>query len=195
MVHMDRPTILVSSSVYGQEYLLDQVFAVLRGYGYRVWMSCKGTVPIDPSKTAFENCLTAVDQSCAVLGIINGKYGSGVDGDALSITHQEMQRAIDLGKPRFFAVHRDVITARNVLRQFRNEADGKTPRHHSFFKATTVLDDIRILDLYEQATRSDIPLAERKGNWVQPYQEASDLLLFIESQFGDIERFKSLIEL
>jgi hypothetical protein len=186
------PTVLVSSTVYGQEQLLDQVFAVLKGYGYHVWMSHKGTIPLDPHKTALENCLAAVEQASVVFGIINGRYGSGKEGDELSITHREILRAIELGKPRFLAVDRDVMTAREVLKQFRNDEKG-TPRHHSYFKPNAVLQDIRVLDIYEAAVRSDLPLAERKGNWVQQYQETNDLFLFIESQFADIERLRKLI--
>lgn len=55
------PIIMVSSSVYGIEDLLDQVFAMLRGFGYTVWMSHAGTIPINPGKSNFENCLAAVE--------------------------------------------------------------------------------------------------------------------------------------
>lgn len=189
---MATPTIVVSSAVYGQEALLDQIFAVLRGYGYRVWMSHKGTIPLDPSKTAFENCLAAVESADATLGIINGRYGSGRKGSELSITHREMLRAIDLEKPRFFAVHRDVIIARQLLRQFRQDRKG-TPRPHTYFKPTAILEDIRVLDLYDSATRASVALSERKGNWVQQYIDDAALLLFIESQFSDIKRFEALI--
>lgn len=191
--HLTQPTIVVSSSVYGQEALLDQIFAVLRGYGYGVWMSHKGTIPLDPKLTAFENCLAAVEKCDAMFGIITGRYGSGKIEDELSITHREMLKAIELEKPRFFAVQRDVILARQLLRQFRNDEHGK-PRPHTFFRATPALDDIRVIDLYDAATRASLELQERKGNWVQQFDDASSLLLFVETQFSDIERFKKIIE-
>lgn len=97
--------LLVSSTVYGFEDLLDQVYAVLHGFGYEVWMSHKGTVPVDPGKTAFENCLEAVDRCDLFLSIITPFYGSGkVDGE-LSITHQELLRAIEKNKPRWIVAH------------------------------------------------------------------------------------------
>lgn len=52
-------TILVSSTVYGIEELLDRVYVLLTAYGYDVWMSHKGTVPVRSDRTAFENCLAA----------------------------------------------------------------------------------------------------------------------------------------
>ena len=38
-------TIMVSSTVYGIEELLDRVYTLLTAYGYEVWMSHKGTIP------------------------------------------------------------------------------------------------------------------------------------------------------
>ncbi len=111
--------LMVSSTVYGIESLLDQIYAILTGYGYEVWMSHKGTLPLDPHKTAFENCLSAVDSCDVFLGIITGRYGSGrVPGQA-SITHQEVVRAVESQKLRWFLVHYDVTIARQLLQQFR----------------------------------------------------------------------------
>ena len=54
--------ILVSSAVYGMEELLDQIYGLLVSFGYEVWMSHKGTVPITSSGTAFDKCLEAVEK-------------------------------------------------------------------------------------------------------------------------------------
>jgi len=37
-----KSTIMVSSTVYGSEEMLDQVYAALHSYGYKVWMSRAG---------------------------------------------------------------------------------------------------------------------------------------------------------
>jgi putative SOS response-associated peptidase YedK len=84
----DRLTILVSSTVYGIEELLDRVHVVLVQYGYDVWMSHKGTMPVLPNRTAFENCLAAVEACDLFLGIITTQYGSGILAKGQrSITH------------------------------------------------------------------------------------------------------------
>jgi hypothetical protein len=41
--------LMVSSAVYGQQAFLDQVFGILEGYGYEVWMSHKGTIRPTPN--------------------------------------------------------------------------------------------------------------------------------------------------
>ena len=93
-----RVTVLVASSVYGYEGLLEQVFAVLSAYGFKVLMSHKGTIPLDPNRTALQNCLQAVRNCDVFLGIITGRYGSGRVKNALSITHREILEAIKLAK-------------------------------------------------------------------------------------------------
>ena len=56
--------VTVSSSVYGIEELLDRVYTLLTAFGYEVWMSHKGTMPVFSDRSNFENCLAAVSE-CA----------------------------------------------------------------------------------------------------------------------------------
>ena len=60
MARTGPPIIMVSSSVYGFEQTLDQIDAVLRGFGYRVWMSHNNTLPVNSKFSNFQNCLRAV---------------------------------------------------------------------------------------------------------------------------------------
>jgi hypothetical protein len=174
--------VLVSSSVYyGNSTLLDQIYAVLTRFGYEVWMSHKGTMPVNSTATAFDNCLTAVERCDAFLGIITGWYGSGVEPGQIGITHKELLEAINQDKLRWFLAHQDVTLARQLLKQFRFNPDG-TPKPLDF-KSTPVLSDIRVLDMYESAIRNDLPLARRTGNWVQPYSSDKEALQFVRTQF------------
>lgn len=184
--------VMVSSPVYGMEDLLNQIYALLTGYGYTVWMSHKGTLPVDSRKSNFENCLNAVDACDVFLGILTGRYGSGREPGALSITHQEIRRAVALDKLRYFLVHHDVTVARQLLRQFRYDREGQ--RLPFTLQKTAVLDDVLVLDLYEEVIQNDSPLAARRGNWVQPYYGTPELLHFIESQFMDAARVRAMLE-
>lgn len=73
--------ILVSSSVYGFEELLESTYALLDSYGYEVLMSHKGTLPVDPNNSALDSCLDAVQECDIFLGVILPRYGSGVEED------------------------------------------------------------------------------------------------------------------
>ena len=112
-----KPIIMVSSAVYGIEELLESIYGILNTAGFTVWMSHKGTVPVDPDKSNFENCLAAVESCDLFLGILTTSYGSGRDGDGLSITHQEILQALKLEKPRWFLAHHDLVFARGLLRE------------------------------------------------------------------------------
>lgn len=187
-------TIMVSSTVYGSEEMLDQVYAALSSFGYNVWMSRAGTIPVHPHKSNFQNCIAAVRDCDVFLGIITNRYGSGRRGTDLSITHQEVLKAIEIRKPAWFLVDHDVVVARQLLRQFRFTKH-RPPRKRKglIFEPTAVLDDLRILDMYESAMRTDIPLPERTGNWVQEYIDTSDILRFLEAQFSDISGLSAFL--
>lgn len=186
-----RPIVMVASSVYGIEELLNQIYALLVGYGYRVWMSHKGTVPVDSRLSNFENCLAAVDQCDVFLGLVTGRYGSGRDAGSLSIFHHEVLRAIQQDKLRYFLTHHDVSLARTLLQQFRFDKDGN--RLPLTLRRMTVLDDARILDLYDEIIRDGVPLSERRGNWAQSYFSWSDALLYVDQQFADPTRIRAML--
>ena len=188
-------TIMVSSTVYGIEELLDRVFTLLTAYQYEVWMSHKGTVPVFSNRTAFENCLAAVEKCDLFLGIITPHYGSGQDPkrpNEPSISHREMQTAIKLKKPRWLLAHDHVVFARLLLNHLGFK--GKEGRKKLTLKKTPLLDDLRVLDLYEEATIDlpEVSLDERDGNWVQKFRSIEDGSLFVGAQFfryQEVEQF------
>lgn len=186
-----RPIIMVSSTVYYQQSFLDQVFGVLEGFGYTVWMSHAGTLPVNPGVSNFENCLRAVDTCEGFLGIITGRYGSGKEQGSKSITHREMDRAMSKRKPAWFLIHHDVVVARQLLRQFKPKP--AAVRWEFDFKPTPVLEDLRVLEMYEKAMQNTIPLADRRGNWVQEFVYSHEALRFVEAQFSDKNRMRSLL--
>jgi hypothetical protein len=188
-------TIFVSSTVFGIEELLDRVYTLLTSYGYEVWMSHKGTLPVRSDRTAFENCLAAVEKCDLFLGIVTPYYGSGRDPEKPeepSITHQEMRKAIELNKPRWILAHDHVVFARSLLANLGFK--GKDGRKNLRLNRKPILDDLRILDMYEEATidATDTPLADRNGNWVQKFQNTEDGSTFIGAQFfryQEVEQF------
>lgn len=198
--------IMVSSTVYGIEELLEQVYALLSGFGYEVWMSHKGTVPISPNQTALESCLVAAERCDLFLSIITPQYGTGMVKGQLSITHQELLRAIELDKPRWILAHDHVVFARSLLRKLGAKSqqerdkllrtlgfddDDKLKKLRN--EEQLVFDDFRVIDMYEAAIRHDLKVyQDRKGNWVQKFGEPDDVKLFSTAQFSryrDVQKF------
>ena len=125
-------------------------------------------------------------------GIIRPFYGSGKVG-ARSIVHEEMLRAVRLSKPRWFVVHGHVAFARQLLRQYRFRDKGKRNPRFTFRK-TPVMDDVRVLDLYEDVTRSDIPVERRTGQWVQPFHALGDILGFVKTNLSDLPNVRAICD-
>ena len=183
-------TILVSSTVYGIEELLERIYSLLTEFGYEVWMSHKGTLPVFSSRSAFENCLAGVEKCDLFLGLITPHYGSGKDKDGLSITHRELRRAVELNKPRWLLAHDHVVFARSLLRHLGYS--GIEGRKSLRLEKNPILDDLRVVDMYEEAILSDVSLQERQGNWVQKFTNDEEAALFATAQFfryQEVEQF------
>ncbi|TGE25194.1 DUF4062 domain-containing protein [Hymenobacter aquaticus] len=189
-----KPILLVSSAVFGYEELLDRLYAILDKLGFEVWMSHKGTLPIDPNISALESCRKAVARCDYFLSIILPRYGSGREGDTEeSITHQELREAIRLKKPRWVLAHDHVVFARGLLRSlgFKTAEDRKSLT----LKGTPIFDDLRLIDMYELASRNDILLLkDRQGNWVQQFSTDGEVLLFASSQFQRFQEAEAFVK-
>ncbi|HBL22544.1 MAG TPA: hypothetical protein DDZ40_00310 [Deltaproteobacteria bacterium] len=185
-------TVMVSSTVYGIEELLDRIYTLLTAFGYDVWMSHKGTVPVYSNRSAFENCIAAVDDCDLFLGLITPHYGSGKDGGGLSITHQELKRAIALNKPRWLLVHDHVVFARSLLSHLGYEREAG--RGNLSLKENRILDDLRVIDMYEEAVLSEKPLRDRQGNWVQKFRSDDDAALFATAQFSRYQEVEAFVQ-
>jgi hypothetical protein len=189
---LPKPRILVASSVYNFEDQLSQICAVLSGFGYEVWNSHLGTIPVNPGLSNQESCLAAVDECDLFLGIIRPSYGTGIVGGR-SITHDECLRAIDRSKPRWFMVHHDVAFARQLLKPYLFDEHGQLNTAFEF-KKTRVLEDRRVIDLYNDALLSNVPVDDRRGHWVQEFYRQPELLAFVNSQFTDLARVRKFCQ-
>lgn len=185
--------IMVASSVYGYETELDQICAVLGGYGYLVWNSHIGTIRNHPGRSNLDDCLEAVRQCDVFLGIIRPFYGSGVIGDR-SITHEEMRLAVSLKKPRWFLVHDHVTFTRQILRQYLIRKDGKPRKHPLRFRKTPVFDDLRVLAMYDDVVQSNVPVDQRKGHWAHEFHTHTQALDYIGTQFSDVDWVRQIVQ-
>jgi hypothetical protein len=187
-----KPTIFVSSTVYGIEELLERIYVLLSNFGYEVWMSHKGTMPVSSEKTAFENCLEAVGKCDTFLGIITPSYGSGIKDGDISITHHEILKAIELNKPRWMLAHENVVFARRLLIDLGLWPLSKDPP--ILKRGAKSITDLRVIQMYEDAVRHLIPLEERAGNWVQQFSTDEDALLFATAQFSRFQEAEKFIQ-
>jgi hypothetical protein len=181
---------MISSSVYGAQSLLRQTYATLLGFGYEVICSPVGTLPVNPKASNLSNCLRAVGECDIFIGFIRPIYGSGRDSKAhKSIAHLELEKAIELDRPRWMLAHSSVVKMRSLVRHVFYRKDG-TRNNQKFKELKGEFDDPRVIEMYELAadSRSRKPWSQRVNHWVHEYHYDFEALDFIRAQFGNQER-------
>ncbi|MBL8823793.1 MAG: DUF4062 domain-containing protein [Planctomycetia bacterium] len=186
--------IMVASTVYHFEDHLLQICGVLRNYGYHVLNSHAGTIHIPPGNSNLQACLKAVEECDLFLGIIRPFYGSGKIGER-SITHEEILHAVKLNKPRWFLAHTHVTFTRQFMRQYLFTKKGQRRKKQPVFKKTPVFDDLRVLEMYDDAIQAHVPIEKRASHWAQEYFHLSDAFVFIETQFRDVSKVRDALHI
>jgi hypothetical protein len=182
--------VMISSSVYGAQSLLRQTYATLLGFGYDVICSPVGTLPVNPKASNLNNCLRAVGECDIFIGFIRPIYGSGRDSKVdKSISHLELEKAIELDRPRWMLAHSSVVKMRSLVRHVFYRKDG-TRNNQKFKELKGEFDDPRVIEMYELAadSRSRKPWSQRVNHWVHEYHYDFEALDFISAQFGNPER-------
>jgi len=173
--------IMVASTVYQNRDLLLQICGILNTYGYHVINSEYGTLhpPLGMNNT--DACIAAVAECDIFFGIINPMYSTG-------ITHLEFQRAIAIDKPRRFIAHSFVTFSRKLLAQYMYADAAKTQRNNFEIQPTSVMDSVKVIDMYNDAVQINLAYEERKYHWVQEFFRPDEALRHVETLFRDIKR-------
>ena len=181
--------LMVASTVYNFEDQITQVCGVLSGFGYDVWNSHIGSIPLHAGRSNQQVCVSAARNCDVFVGFIRPCYGSGIIGER-SITHEEFRAAIRRRKPRWFMAHRDVTFSRQLLKPYMFKVNGSRTKFK--LRQNPVLDDLRVIDLYNDAVQSDVSPEKRKGHWVQEFYRMDEVLKHIEIQFKDVDRIRRI---
>jgi hypothetical protein len=181
MAKKRKINIMVASTVYQNSDLLLQICGILNSYGYHVINSEYGTLhpPLGMNNT--DACIAAVAECDIFFGIINPMYSTG-------ITHLEFQRAIAIDKPRRFIAHSFVTFSRKLLAQYMYADEAKTQRNDFEIHSTSVMDSVKVIDMYNDAVQINLDYDERKYHWVQEFFRPDEALRHVETLFRDIKR-------
>lgn len=126
-------------------------------------------------------CIAAVTECDIFFGIINPMYSTG-------ITHLEFQRAIAIDKPRRFIAHSFVTFSRKLLAQYMYADSAKTQRNNFEIQPSSVMDSVKVIDMYNDAVQINLAYEERKYHWVQEFFRPDEALRHVETLFRDIKR-------
>lgn len=188
--------VFVASTVYNFESDLNRIYDLLDNLGYDVYMSHKGSIPLNSRLSNLENCTNGVEECDVFVGFIRPSYGGVLEKGGKSITHYEFETAYKRIIPRFVLADYRVHFTREL---FRNNSviRSKTGEILNFddisFEKSNVM-DTRCVVMYNEAIKDkERPASKRTGNWVQSYYNLSDIQLHLDSQFKYSERIKRLM--
>ncbi len=192
--------VFVSSTVYDFETILRNIFIMLDGFGYDVYMSKEGTIPLNSRLSNLVNCVNGVDECDVFLGIVRPLIGSGVlEKGARSITAQEFDRAIELGMLRFILADYRVEFAHKFLNLMDQNPDDIPLNKEKIKDGKIIVKPNNLVhgecvDIYRSAIQNHIhPASARIGNWAQPFKDGEDILRFVEAQFKNVELIRNYI--
>ncbi len=198
--------IFVSSTVYDFEPQLEQVYAMLDSYGYDVYMSKMGTVPINSKLNNFINCTKGVEECDVFLGFIRPLLGTGIyDRRQPSVTEMEFDIALKKGILRFILADYKIEFAHQYLNltgqsvesipEFKEKITNNEDGSQNITRIPNRIIHPQCVTIYRKVIQSNIPqVMNRIGNWVQPYNNINDIRRFIEAQFQDVTRIKELLK-
>lgn len=177
---------MVGSTVYGFEDQLSQIVAQLQLLEYDVLNSHNGSIKVNPKLSNLENCIKAVEECDLFLGIIRPFYGTGNIGDK-NITFEEIKKAIELKKPYWFLVHRDVVFARELFKYLTLKSGDE------IVVSKNKLFDPRTIEVYEYVIENHIPVTLRNGNWAQQFYRLDEMMTYINTQFTDRDFVENIL--
>lgn len=204
-VERNHIKVFVSSTVYNFEDTLTDVYALLDGKGYDVYMSKEGTIPLNSRLNTFVNCTKGVEECDVFVGFIRPILGTGIPKKGeKSVTELEFHKTFDKGMVRFVLADYKVEFAH----QYFNLLDEDLSRIPDYkIKEVEQPDGNRVkeyhpnkivhrqcVELYRMAIQNEEKdFEKRKGNWVQAFKDREDIMRHLEAQFSDVERIKKLL--
>ena len=97
-----------------------------------------------------------------------------------------------MNKPRWLLAHEYIVFARSLL--INLGYNGKNGRKKLVLNKNPIIDDLRVIDMYEDAILSQKPLREKQGNWVQKFGSPDDAALFATAQFSRYQEVEAFIQ-
>ncbi len=191
--HKKYTKLMLASTVYGFEDQLSKIIHDVAERDFNVLSSFHGSIKVNPKLSNLENCVQAVEETDWFLGIVRPYYGTGNIGEK-NITFEEINRAIQLNKPRWFYIHRDVSFAEKILSriQVKNTEGSETKTPNELLPNHDI--DKEAIDLYNYVIKNEEKQIElRNGNWAQEFFVFTEALIYVRSQFLDFIFIENLL--
>ncbi len=199
------PKLMLASTVYGFEDQLSKIISDLEAKHYSILNSFYGSIKVDPNLSNLANCIQSVHDTDLFVGLVRPFYGTGNIRDKeakkpedKNITFEEIRKAIELEKPRWFYVHRDVDFGCKIFDYIEvnvteDEKKSGNIENKNVLKSNAFL-DMSTIDLYNFVIKDEQRnVALRNGNWAQDFYVMAEAKRYIQTQLQDTSFIVSLI--
>src|SRR2546425_2480079 len=164
---MARPRIFISSTYYDLRYVRADLERYIRDRGFDPILSERGHIPYGSEKRLEEYCYKEIELCDILVAIIGGRYGSpSTSDDMYSVAQMELKTAIDLGRPVY------VFVEKNVLAEYRTYEKNKGRKDINY----VAVDDPRVYGFLEEV------LALPVNNPVASFETAADITNYLQEQ-------------
>jgi HEAT repeat protein len=164
--------IFLSSTIFDLRDLRDALVQGIETDGHEVIASEKGTLPVNPGKHSYEQCLKAAAECDCLIAILDGRFGGEYPlGSNKSITEAEIEEALKQGKKTLVFVRQSVWDSlANQKAYVKDGADYKPIKN--------IVEDTRVFGIIDRIRRKP------QDNWIFQFNYPTDLLAQIRAQIG-----------
>lgn len=173
---MARPRIFISSTYYDLKHLRADLERYIRERSFDPILSERGHIPYGSETRLEEYCYKEVELCDILVSIVGGRYGTPSRDDSYSISQKELKTAIDLGRPVY------VFVEKNVLAEYRTYEKNKELKDISY----VAVDDVRVYRFLEEV------LALPFNNPVAPFETGADITNYLQEQWAGL--FQRLLQ-
>jgi hypothetical protein len=173
---MAKPRIFISSTYYDLKSIRSDLERFIRGRGFEPVMSERGHIPFQSDKALEEACYKEIEICDILVSIIGGRYGNESRTVPYSISQSELKTALNLGKPVY------IFVEKNVFYEYRTYEQNKDVKKIKY----TAVDDTRIYKFLEEV------MSLPSNNPVKDFENSGDIIEYLQEQWAGL--FQRLLE-
>lgn len=172
---MAAPRVFISSTYYDLKHVRNDIGDFIKSLGYEPVMHDRGGVAYTQTEPLEYDCYNELSNCDIIVCIIGNHFGTQSSSSDLSITMEELKKAIKSKKKIYVYISKDVY--------IENRTYVKNKETGSFVSAYT--DDIKIHEYIDELSQN------MKINPIEPFETTTDIIDNLRAQFAGL--FQNLI--
>lgn len=167
---MAKPRVFISSTYYDLRNVRADLERFTREVGYEPVLNERGQIPYHTEKQLEDACYKEIELCDMLVSIVGGRYGTESKEAPYSISQKELKSALDLGKPVY------VFIEKNVLAEYRTYEKNKNVKGVNY----VAVDDVRIYKFLEEV--HVLPLLQP----VASFESSRDITDYLKEQWSGL---------